>query len=144
MWSSPTWPSNQTRSPGDREEDGSINWQGAASQGVEELPRCAPLATPRADAEGFLREQLAVGMKPVREVEDAAKQRGISAATLRRAREALGVKSDKLNFNGVWYWHLPVDETTPAPKMLTPRDTQVSIFAESKALTLHEVSILRR
>jgi energy-coupling factor transporter ATP-binding protein EcfA2 len=116
-----------------REEDGPIVWHGVASQGIEELLSNLPVSSPRADAEGFLREYLAAGMRPAVQVEAAAKEKGISKATLRRAREAIGVRPWKhQSSNGAWFWRLPTDPDGPGEdaqsKMLTPKDTQVSIL----------------
>ena len=53
----------------------------------------------------FLRNVLADGITPVKSVETEANSAGISKATLRRAKDRLGVLPRK----GVagWYWHLP-------------------------------------
>lgn len=63
--------------------------------------------TERDDAADFLREQLAHGPKPVREVEDEARAAGIRPATLKRARATMGVKARKSAFGGGWMLHLP-------------------------------------
>ena len=44
-----------------RDEDGPIQWEGVSGRDVEDLLSNAPKASPRADAEGFLREYLAGG-----------------------------------------------------------------------------------
>lgn len=125
-----------------RDEDGPIVWQGLASQDVEELLTNSPAASPKADAEGFLREYLAGGRKPSKEVIAAAKAQGIAYRTLRRAADALQIDPKKdPSANGQWFWMLPDDHQrrstgqdagpenkVPAPperKMSTPRDSQV-------------------
>ncbi len=63
-----------------------------------------------ADAVGFLREALADGARPVKEVQQEATSLGIAPKTLRRARESLGVKSGRqggLAADGYWTWTLP-------------------------------------
>jgi hypothetical protein len=61
-------------------------------------------------AKAFLTEQLQDGPKPAALVQDLAEQAGISRATLRRAREDLGVVVEKLR-NGAqaspWMWSQP-------------------------------------
>lgn len=59
-------------------------------------------------AEGFLRELLAEGPKSVLAIHAALEKRSFSARTLRRAKQALGVKSIKTG-NG-WNWTLPGEE----------------------------------
>lgn len=54
----------------------------------------------------FLRDVLADGLSPVKGVEAEANNAGISKATLRRARDRLGVNSKK-GVGGAWYWRLP-------------------------------------
>lgn len=60
-----------------------------------------------ADAMDFLREELAGGPIPAKEIESAASSAGHSAATVRRARKALGVIADKDGYQGPWRWSLP-------------------------------------
>jgi hypothetical protein len=60
------------------------------------------------EAKGFLREILAAGPKPMKDVEDAAiNGHLISARTLRRAAEGLKVKRYKAGLDGGWKWELP-------------------------------------
>jgi putative DNA primase/helicase len=49
----------------------------------------------KAEAEQFLYDLLASGPVPVKEVEEAAKAYGITAATLKRARASVGVRAEK-------------------------------------------------
>jgi hypothetical protein len=137
-----------------RDEDGPIRWEGVAAQDVEDLLSQAPRSSPRADAEGFLREYLSGGSHPSADVEQAAKSRGITRATLRRAAEAVPVKKWKdATANGIWYWSLPGGQPNHAESnlltsvvveqvrmndaesnLLTPKDAQVSKFESSKLL----------
>jgi hypothetical protein len=76
-------------------------------------------------------------MRSAVEVEQAAKDEGIAAATLRRARQIVGVQSWKEgSANGRWWWKLPDGDPRLAgeaaqSKMLNPIDSQVSAFASS-------------
>jgi putative DNA primase/helicase len=58
-------------------------------------------------AEQFLRDELADGRKPQKEIEAECKGAGYSVATIRRAKKKLGIKSAKDKFEGGWYWSLP-------------------------------------
>lgn len=56
----------------------------------------------------FLRLTLGKNKKLATDVQKEAKNLAISEATLRRAKLALGVKSEKdSNKNGKWFWELP-------------------------------------
>jgi hypothetical protein len=111
-------------------------------EGVVDCPAAALLAVqreegasagPREEAEGFLQEILGEGPMPAREVRKQAEDVGVSYATLRRAKDRLGVRAHKLGgrFGGDprWYWEL---------KMLTPAEDAhpqaVSTFRGSEHL----------
>jgi putative DNA primase/helicase len=67
-------------------------------------------ATPAQDgAKAFVSEILANGPQPATEVQDAARARCISSATLRRAQEELGVIHKKVGIGkeAYWTWELP-------------------------------------
>jgi hypothetical protein len=74
---------------------------------IERRERGAKLA----QAMAFLEEELREGPEPVRDLTEKAKKSAISAETLKRARNELGVKSTKLDFGGGWEWSLPVGES---------------------------------
>lgn len=58
------------------------------------------------DAADFLRELLAAGPKPAKEVFAAAKQAGHSEATIKRAKRSAGVQTVQVGFHGGWMWSL--------------------------------------
>jgi len=59
-------------------------------------------------AEQWLGNLLASGPVPQQRIEAAAKdQKGFSWATIRRAKEDLGIKAGKSSFSGAWSWELP-------------------------------------
>jgi len=58
------------------------------------------------EAENFLSDLLANGPVGAKEGEEAAEANGISRRTLARAKKALGVKSEKGDFEGGWAWSL--------------------------------------
>jgi hypothetical protein len=68
-----------------------------------------PESTAVAEAQDFLREALADAPRSASDVEAAARERGVSHATLKRARKALGVVAWKLGpaEGGGWRWALP-------------------------------------
>ena len=62
------------------------------------------------DAEDFLRVVLGAGPVPAKDVKSEASDAGVSSASLRRAAEALGVKSRRVEGiadKGRWKWGLP-------------------------------------
>jgi hypothetical protein len=85
-----------------------VEWQGEVDITAGELLRPPRRPSPRRDvATDFLRQFLSDGPKPVQEVKRAAAEQGISAKTLRIAREELMVFPDKQGFAGPWSWGLP-------------------------------------
>jgi hypothetical protein len=65
--------------------------------------------TERDEAVDLLREELAVGPRPVKEVQAVAREAGISTRTLERAKSALGIRARKEGFGKGWNWALPED-----------------------------------
>jgi putative DNA primase/helicase len=80
----------------------------AAAENGEKQP------TQREEAAEMLRD----GPMPQAEIEDAAKGHGHSWATVRRAKKALGIRSEKAGVTGGWLWSLPTNPE-PIPKVLT-------------------------
>ncbi|HYN76204.1 MAG TPA: hypothetical protein VES73_00225, partial [Lamprocystis sp. (in: g-proteobacteria)] len=61
------------------------------------------------DAKRFLLAMLAEGPIPVKEINHEASDAGHSAATVRRAKKALGVEALKAGMTDPWVWALPVE-----------------------------------
>ena len=63
-------------------------------------------------AKAFIRSRLADGPVLKRDIETAARQVGVAARTLRRAREAMNVIVSKQDgsMTGPWMWELPARE----------------------------------
>jgi hypothetical protein len=68
------------------------------------VPLVAAPSSQLAVAIAFLREVLGRGPRPVTEVLTLARQRGISRATLWRAKRALWVQSEKIGMKAGWAW----------------------------------------
>lgn len=93
-----------------------IVWQGESKHRAGDLLGVRgdgdPEAPARGEAEVFLREVLAGGAAPAKQVQAEARDAGISTMTLRRAREALGVRAYRVGVEGrrgggAWWWSLP-------------------------------------
>lgn len=93
--------------------NGQFLWTGPSSLTAETMLSFSRSETTeergeRQDAMTFLKDYLSKGRQGAKDVQSAARKNGISDATLRRAKTALGVKSVKSDLtNGVWYWELP-------------------------------------
>jgi hypothetical protein len=92
--------------------------------------------TERDTATDWLRELLASGPLPATEVKGEANSAGFAWATLRRAKERLGIRPRKSGFDAGWIWELPKgiapEDTHEGAKMLTPLD--VSTFGQGEHL----------
>lgn len=89
-----------------------------ASEGDDEEQRGA-----RAEAMEFLREVLADGPVPAREVWKEAEELGICRNTLKNAKRDLGVVAEKRGFRDGWLWRLPEGAS---PKLLGPLASSAS------------------
>ena len=85
--------------------DGRFEWTGDSEVSADRLcqePADEEARTAREEAADFLRESLADGPVPVKELKKEAKDLGIAEHTLIRAKKRLGVKSRKLEEHWVW------------------------------------------
>jgi hypothetical protein len=64
-------------------------------------------AKPSEEAESFLKELLADGPVPAKQVKADADSVGLAWATVRRARKRLGIQPYKAGMDGGWLWSLP-------------------------------------
>ncbi len=111
-----------------------VSWEGECEHSAASL--LAPPPTPEdrsavEEADEFLRELLAAGPVLSREAESEAKSAGLKLATVRRARERLGIVPRKAGRPGEpgqhWTWALPEDAQPsgePAPKMLNGAESE--------------------
>jgi putative DNA primase/helicase len=78
-----------------------------ADQALAAMDGNGQARTDKAEASDFLQDILANGPLPAKQVKAEATEAGISAKSLRSAREALGIKPEKSGFEGGWVWALP-------------------------------------
>ena len=88
-----------------------ILWEGAVTTTAEEALATktgkSGSAPERENAEAFLRTILEHGPVPSRRVQSEAREAGVAWATVRRAKEFLGVIVSKKALDGGWTWELP-------------------------------------
>lgn len=111
-----------------------VRWEGPHHASATDLltPPRAERAHGRERAEAFLSAELAHGPRPVADVSKAAERLHISAATLRRAREHLGVVATSRGYGPtkVYTWELSGDAWEP-PEDPLPGHTRGSERAKS-------------
>jgi hypothetical protein len=90
-----------------------------ADQALAEMDGNGQARTDKAEASDFLQDILADGPLPAKQVNAEATEAGISAKSLRSAREALGIKPEKSGFEVVGYGHSR--RCPKVPKMPVPR-----------------------
>ena len=61
------------------------------------------------EAMDWLIEELRHGMVKVKDLQKVARDAGLSWRTVRRAKDRIGVKSEKRTFDGQWQWVLPIN-----------------------------------
>ena len=83
------------------------------------------------DAKEFLEELLTDSPVPGATVREAATKAGHTWATVRRAKTALGISSEKQGMKGPWVWQLPAKVLTD-PEDAHP--SEVSAFGENEHL----------
>jgi hypothetical protein len=98
-------------------ENGNFQWTGPTDLTASRI--LAPEQTSKgraclSEAEEFIRTELGDGLRPAKEVQEDAKEAGISGSTLKRAKKVLGVVSRKLDKDagelaGKWVWGFPQD-----------------------------------
>ena len=89
-------------------ETPAVEWGGTTTTTARELLAEGGEPGQRDEAEAFLREELAGGPQPSRDIETGAAAMGISKRTLERARKALGVEAVKEG--KVWHLRLAKED----------------------------------
>jgi AAA domain len=70
----------------------------------------------RDEAVAFLRDELSEGARPAKEIQEAARDAGVSRRTLERAKQKLRVESVReggIAASGIWLWRLPEGSLSP-------------------------------
>jgi DNA polymerase-1 len=100
------------------------DWSGAPVE-LEETREGGDQQVKLEDAVGFLKEALGRGPVPAEEITAKATSRGFSERTLRRARSALGVRSQRRD--GRWWWSLSdsVEERVESDDLLRAQGAAV-------------------
>lgn len=89
-----------------------VVWGETVNRSAETVlqPETAEAQSERSECEeamDWLRERLSAGPVPQREIKKDALAEGLAWRTVRRAKQAIGVRAEKDSFKGGWYWHLP-------------------------------------
>ncbi len=107
-------------------------WQGTTDHRAADLlrvPDPSEGAPERRDAEAFLRDLLAAGPVPAKQVQAEAKEALLAWRTVRRAQERLGIQPRKVGRPGepqAWLWALPGAEDGHEPsKVAMSRSTDI-------------------
>ena len=89
--------------------NGYVHWHGESPVDFDTCFRVVEPETRLDSAMQFLHDELGDAPKPKREVEAAARKRGLTDATLRRAKSELGVRAKKTrgDKDGPWLWAMP-------------------------------------
>ena len=97
-------------------KEGEFHWKGLSTLTADDIlrPESGERVSAVDEASTFLREALAEGSRPGKEVEKEAKLQGISGPALQRARRNLAVVSKRIGEagkqgGGAWLWSLPVN-----------------------------------
>ena len=87
------------------------------------------------DAKDFLRELLAHGELPQKQIQEDAKGASHSWATVRRAKTQLNIVSSKSKLDGRWYWKLP---SNMLKKLEHAQDAQISNVSPLSTFPINE------
>ena len=93
--------------------------------GFGEKKKTGPKPTKRTEAIKWLRDVLANGARPAKELQEEGKEsQGFSRYTLEEAKKEIGIRSDRPVIPGPWYWELPSSfkeiESEPPKELITP------------------------
>lgn len=92
--------------------DGRINWkEGAAALTTEDLPRAERMGAKAATAAAWLLNLLAGGGRLACEIQQLARESGISRTLLRTVTAELGIRMERIGYQGKSRWALPDTDT---------------------------------
>jgi hypothetical protein len=105
-----------------------VAWGEAVSVSADAIlePEGSERRSERLEPMEWLREELASGPVPQRKIKADGIKESFSWATLRRAKDALGVATEKSGFQGAWQWRLK-DVQSKGAQSYTP---QVNTFEQ--------------
>lgn len=118
-----------------------VEWQGAVAGSARELlaemePTAADDGSALSDAEQFLLDALQDGPAGVNDIRKRSAAAGHAWATIRRAKDRLGVVATKGGMAAGWRWSLPAEG---APKMLkNPGHENMSTFGSNEHLRAND------
>ncbi len=84
----------------------------------------------RDEAKDFLREMLSGGPVASEQIKNEARRAGISDATLRRAKNDLGIKASHPSISSPWQWELPASCSPRSVSCSTPESGQLEQLSE--------------
>jgi len=87
----------------------------SADDAIGEASKPGPEPKAREQAEQWLRNQLADGPRPMKELEEHAEADGHTPSTLKKARRDMPIKSYQPEIPGPWYWQLTDGEAPADP-----------------------------
>lgn len=88
--------------------DGRINWkEGAAALTTEDLPRAERMGAKASTAAAWLLKLLSDGGRLVCEIQQLARESGISRTLLRTVTAELGIRMERIGYQGKSRWALP-------------------------------------
>lgn len=90
---------------------------------ADHLGSAEPAGTRKEKAADWLLAFLAGGPRPSEEVIEEGKKEGHSRNAVWEAKKTLGVKAEKLGFDGGWAWVLPAEEADPSNQADLPKRT---------------------
>jgi hypothetical protein len=96
-----------------------VTWTADDAVSYEPERKDGQKETERDEAAAWLRDALADGPMPAKEVREAAKEaEGIAPRTLDRAKQAVGVEAYRPENPGPWFWRLPAEgeQSATAPE----------------------------
>jgi putative DNA primase/helicase len=126
--------------------DGLLRWEGVSAVSIDECFAYRPESgSVQKDAESWLREQLTGGSKPTSAIDDAARDAGISRASLKRARASLKVIPFQMPGKkaGGWMMRLPNGSASVAHVRRTPT-TDPEIPGDSSLSVAHHEPLIKR
>lgn len=92
--------------------DGRINWiEGAATLTTEDLPRAERMGAKASTAAAWLLKLLSGGGRLACEIQQLARESGISRTLLRTVTAELGIRMERIGYQGKSRWALPDTDT---------------------------------